>query len=523
MDRLPRATRADTSGNFSGNLGDHNVSGSNYNNNNINTGNLSSVTNIGTIYQRCVFTAGGKEASRPHRIIPYCRNSKFTGRKDLIELVKRYSKGSGHSRIALHGLGGSGKTQIALEFVYQRTSESDCDVFWVHGSGVPKFSEGFRAIAQRVQIPLASSEKDQEEFLLNIKRWFEGPASGDWILVIDNADNEDDFDGNSGPISKFIPQGPRGTLIFTTRSLRVVSWQNCERIEVGKMEEEEAKALFSKRLGNWNTAGDEENEAIAMIMDSVQYIPLAIIGAAAFMAETQTPPSTYWNMFRGSDEHARRLLSQPFCDIQREADMTESIIATYFVTFDRITLQMPRAADLLRLIAFLDRQNIPEELLSQSGLAGMDDPIDFRRAIGKLLGFSLVAAIECEGKAFYELHRLVQLSLQVYLPTEGSNRWRATALGVVSRLFPRHWSTWRDVSSAFIPHALAVTKDSTDPIAEELCSRLGKYFRDMGFYNDAEIQFRRCIALREEGTEHDWDEEGQRRVILLGAVIVDQR
>ncbi|CUS09279.1 unnamed protein product, partial [Tuber aestivum] len=415
----------------------------------------------------------------PYRIIPYRRNSRFTGREDLLESIKRICSHNDHTRIALHGLGGSGKTQIALEYAYQRASEVDCHVFWVQGSGVLKFIEGFRAIAQHVRIPLVSAEMEQEELLSSIKRWFEGPDGGDWILVIDNADNEEDFIGNSGSISKFVPQGQRGTLIITTRSLRVVSWQDCERVGVGEMGEDESTALFSKRYGNGNRLGEEEKEAIALILGSLHRIPLAIVGAAAFMTETQTSPSEYWNIFRGSDEQAKRLLLQPFCDIQREADMTESILATYFITFDRITRQMPLAVELLRLIAFLDRQNIPEELLNQSGLGGADDPIEFRQAIGKLLGFSLVTTVKTHNKTFYELHRLVQLSLQVYLPTEELNRWRATALGVVSRHFPCHWNTWRDVSSAYMPHALAVTKDSTDPIAEELCFRLGRYLMDM--------------------------------------------
>ncbi|CUS09289.1 unnamed protein product, partial [Tuber aestivum] len=427
-----------------------------------------------------------EEATRLYRIIPYRRNSKFTGRKDLIESIRRLSARNHHTRIALHGLGGSGKTQTALEYVYRRASEIDCHVFWVQGSGLLKFIEGFRAIAQHVRILLASAETNQEELLASTKRWFEGPDSGDWILVIDNADNEEDFIGSRGPISKFVPQGQKGTLIITTRSLRVASWQDCERIDVGKMGEDESMALFSKRYGNWDSLGEEEKEAIASILGSLHHIPLAIVGAAAFMTETQTPPSEYWTIFRGSDEQAKKLLLQPFCEIQREADMTESILATYFITFDRITRQMPLAAELLRLIAFFDRQNIPEELLSQSGLEGTDDPIEFRQAIGKLLGFSLVTAIKCEEETFYELHRLVQLSLQVYLPIEESNRWRCNALGVVSSLFPQHWTTWKDVSTAYIPHALVVAKHSTDPIAEELCFRLGQYFIDMGFYNDAE-------------------------------------
>ncbi|CUS07629.1 unnamed protein product, partial [Tuber aestivum] len=450
-------------------------------------------------------------APRPYRVIPYRRNSKFTGRKALIESIKRVSKGNGHRRVALHGLGGSGKTQIALEYVHQLASKSDSDVFWVQGSGVVKFIEGFRAIAEYVRILPASAEGDQEQLLASIKRWLEGPDSG-----------EEDFIGNNGPISKFSPQGQRGTLIFTTRCLRVASWQDCERIEVGKMDEDEAQAMFAKRFGSRNNLSEEDKAAITMILGSIHHVPLAIVGAAAFMTETRTPPSIYWTMFRGSDDHAKRLLSQPFCDIQREADMTESILATYFITFNRITVQMPLAADLLRLIAFFDRQNIPEELLSKCGLEGMDDPIKFRRAIGNLLGFSLITAAECKDKTFYELHRLVQLSLQVYLPTEALDQWRAKSLGVVARLFPGGVDGRRYVGSAYIPHAVAVTKDSRDPIAEELCFRLGQCFLEMGFYNDAEIQFRPCIELRYKSKEYAWAEQGLRRVILLGAVIAYQ-
>ncbi|CUS09504.1 unnamed protein product [Tuber aestivum] len=328
--------------------------------------------------------------------------------------------------------------------------------------------------------------------------------------------------GNSGRISKFVPQGSRGTLILTTRSTQVASRERCEMIEVRKMSENDAQELLLKLLGNLTSSRDEEKEAITMILKSIHHIPLAIVGAAAFMTETQTPPSTYWSIFRGSDDHAKRLLSRPFCDIQRETDITESTLTTYFITFDRITRGIPLAADLLRLIAFFDRQNIPEELLRQSGLEGIDDQIQFREATGKLVGFSLVTAIAHEDTTFYELHRLVQLSLHVYLPVQELSRWRANALKAVSRVFPRHWTTCKDVSSAYIPHVLVVTNNSTDPIAEELCFRLGCYFQVVGSYNNAETQLRRCIALREESREHDWDEEGARRALFLGLICMHQ-
>ncbi|CUS08029.1 unnamed protein product, partial [Tuber aestivum] len=95
---------------------------------------------------------------------------------------------------------------------------------------------------------------------------------------------------------------------------------------------------------------------------------------------------------------------------------------------------MPTAGHLLRLIAFVDRQNIPEQLLRECGVEGMDDPVEFRRAVGKLLGFSLITATKHKGETFYELHRLIQLSVQVYSSPEELQRWSDNALRIISRI-----------------------------------------------------------------------------------------
>ena len=386
------------------------------------------------------------------------------------------------------------KTQIALEYVHQRATESNCHIFWVQGSGVLKFSEGFKAIAQHVRIPLARAKTDETGFLLSVRRWFESPNNGGWILVVDNADNEADFIGNNSPIAKFIPQGTSGTLIFTTRSRLVASRQDCRMIEVGKMEEEESHELFSKRYCGWGSLKNKEKEAVAAILSSVHHLPLAVVGSAVFMTENATSPSIYWTILQENEERMKHLLSRPFCDIHREVE-TESTLGTYFTTFDQIRQQMPPAADLLRLMAFLNHQNIPEELLTQCGLEGMDHSANFRCAIGKLLGLSLVTVIECRDKTLYQLDRLVQLSLQAYLPPNELNHGRAAALKAISRLFPQSQDGQRHIDPAYIPHALAATKDSTDPVAEELGFRVALYLLDMGSYDNADIQFRGCTAL----------------------------
>ncbi|PUU73640.1 hypothetical protein B9Z19DRAFT_1134817 [Tuber borchii] len=346
-------------------------------------------------------------------------------------------------------------------------------------SEVLKFSEDFRAIAQHVRIPPASAETDETELLLSVRRWFEGSTSGGWILVIDNADNEADFFADDSPIAKFIPQGINGTLIITTRSRQVALQLRCEMIET--------------------SLKDKEKEDVPAILDSVDHLPLAVIGSAAYMFENGTPPSSYLAILQENEERMKSLLSYPFYGIQREA-RAKSILSTYFVTFDQIRQQMPLAADLLRVMAFFNHQNIPEELLAQCIPERMEHSANFRCAIGKPSGFSLVKR-DKYGKKFYQLDRLAQLSLQAYLPTKELNQGRTTALKVISRLFPQPQDGPRGIDPAYIPHALAATRDSTDPIAEELGFCVALHLLDIRSYDSAEIQFRGCTALREECKE----------------------
>jgi len=157
--------------------------------------------------------------------------------------------------------------------------------------------------------------------------------------------------------------------------------------------------------------------------------------------------------------------------------MTESILSAYFITFERLMQQMPMAAQVLFLTSFLDRQNIPEELLLNSGLEGVGDPVQYRNAIGKLLGFSLVIKITnvASEKPAYELHCLVQLSIQAYLAREEVVTWRGRALGVVARLFPKFEHQVRDVCRVYLPHAVAVLEGSGGSLVDLLSYWISHY------------------------------------------------
>ncbi|PUU74524.1 hypothetical protein B9Z19DRAFT_1092617 [Tuber borchii] len=98
-------TQSNVRGCYSANKGDKNTYG-NQNNNKFKFV-LPSMADFVIENQGGVLGAG-EAAPRPYRLIPYCRNSGFTGRKGHVEAVKRFSERKGHNRVALYGLGGSG-------------------------------------------------------------------------------------------------------------------------------------------------------------------------------------------------------------------------------------------------------------------------------------------------------------------------------------------------------------------------------------------------------------------------------
>ncbi|PWW75237.1 TPR-like protein [Tuber magnatum] len=478
-------TQSGITGNYSGNSGDGNNYGDSVN----------IATNHGGVhYYRALSEneSGEGGPTQPYWMVPYSRNSRFVGRAGILESLEEQVGEDGLNRIALHGLGGSGKTQIALEYAYRLKDTRH--IFWVHASGFPKFREDYTRIAREARISVLSptGETNQEEVLQGVKLWFESAGSGDWILLLDNADNVVDFESNNSEISRFLPQGAKGSIILTTRSRAVAEREGCNVIQVGKVSDVEGQELFSRQLRIPDSLQAEDEQAVANLLDFLGHLPLAITGAAAFMLETSTSPSDYWSLIQESDKQAKRLLSSDFRVLAREADMTESILSTFFITFDRIRLQTPMAANILRLIAFLDRQNIPKDLIVQSGLEGVSDSLDFRRAMGTLLGFSLVS--EERDREVYELHRLVQLSVHVYLSPREVSEWRARATEAVSTLYPEYDHEVRHVCAVYLPHALAVMGDSTGPTVDELHCRVASHLQSTGYYNDAEIHIRRCIS-----------------------------
>jgi tetratricopeptide (TPR) repeat protein len=174
------------------------------------------------------------------------------------------------------------------------------------------------------------------------------------------------------------------------------------------------------------------------------------------------------------------------------------------VSFDQIRKHKPRAAEILSLMAVLDRQGIPKTLLRRNGEQG----IKFTTALGTLQAFSLVTTEK--GGASFEIHRLVQVSTQRWLELQGETaKWREEALKVLTAAFPSgDYRTWV-ACETLSPHAQAVARyifisDQNLLQRAELLHNMSSYDNGQGRYNLAYERGSDALSTRERvlGPKH---------------------
>ncbi|KAA8895944.1 hypothetical protein FN846DRAFT_301079 [Sphaerosporella brunnea] len=452
----------------------------------------------------------GLTGSHVHFIVPYSRNERFiAGDQNLGRIKEKLAaqKSSHHRRLAIYGLGGVGKTQDVLEYVYT-FKDSPVSVFWVHAGSTARFEQDYRKLARAVELPgWDDAKKDIRPI---VKEWLESPKSGNWILVLDNADNAANFFSTdestaSDGLASFVPQGAKGTVVVTTRTREVADQlAGMNILSKDVMETDQAEQLF---IQHYPATTDHERESILLLLRVLHNLPLAIIHVAAYLRRNPTfSPSKYINLFNSTRDSQMHFLSKPFSDLRRGAT-AETVLATFSITFRQIQEQSPLSGSLLKLIACIDRQSIPHELLADSGFEGANDEFTLNEAISKLLNFSLLTTVQ-NGSA-YEIHSLVHVSIAAFLTQrqemDAVQRWTAE---LFARLLPNgevhNWPFWR----VYFPHASAlaskITKDADTLHTAAIYNLMSGYLLAIGRYREAEGLARKSTKVRTHllGQEH---------------------
>jgi len=308
------------------------------------------------------------------------RSRSFNGRDALIERLRDGLRSS--SVCALCGLGGVGKTQIALEYAHRFAPDYDL-VWWVPAE-------------QSELIAAASAEL--------VARCQSSPALR-WLLVLDNADDPEG-------VVRHLPRG--GHILVTSRNH---GWhQYAHGLEVEVFLREESVEHLRRRVADLS---DDEADRIAT---EVGDLPLALEQAGAWLAETATPVDTYLAQLA---EHAVEMLS-----LTQPTDYPDLLAATWNITIERLEQRSPAAVRLLHLCAFFSAEPIAVNLLYGDEmnriLTRADPELRERMLLGRLIRelgrFSLVKVDPAQ--ASIQVHRLVQAVIRSRLTPEQQDEAR---------------------------------------------------------------------------------------------------
>ncbi|KAK4163332.1 Alpha/Beta hydrolase protein [Cladorrhinum sp. PSN259] len=157
-------------------------------------------------------------------LVPYLRNGRFVGRQSIVHALLNQPVGeNSQSRTALFGLGGVGKTQIAIEYAYRiRDAQREVSVFWVFAANEERFKEGYASIAQHYNIPGYNDHKI--DLLSLVQKWLLKESHGSWIMIVDNADGMDVMCNQPLNLGQYLPECSHGSILITTRMPLVTKW-----------------------------------------------------------------------------------------------------------------------------------------------------------------------------------------------------------------------------------------------------------------------------------------------------------
>lgn len=434
--------------------------------------------------------------STPVWHIPYARNLFFTGREKICQALHTTLLSRGTA--ALSGLGGIGKTQMALEYAY-RYRDHYRAVLWARADSAEVLTSDIFTIAGLLHIPAHQGE-NQSRVVQAVKRWLEQHEH--WLLILDNADDLE-------MVGTFLPSSGHGHIILTTHAQ--ATGILAESLALEKMTPEVGALLLLRRAKLLARAASLEETPPALqsqarrIVELMDGLPLALDQAGAYLEETSCGLDSYLALYQAG--HTGLLQRRG----RLSANHTQSVTTTLALCFAQVEQRSPAAAELLRLCAFLHPDTIQEEMISEgASLLGpvlapvAAAPIELNEAINELRRFSLVR--RNPDTHTLNVHRLVQVVLKDIMDEATQRQWAERAINIVNHVFPAvvtkssvaDWPQYQ----RYLPHVeicaeLANRWHIESAEAAHLFDQTGVYLQECGEYQEAESFLQHALAIRQ--------------------------
>ena len=431
------------------------------------------------------------------------KNPHFTGRKTLIESIREKLCDSASEqythRLAIYGMGGVGKTQIAIEYVMTFENEY-VGIYWITASSEAELLSGFQAIANETRC-VNTESLTLSEIARQVLNWLY--RSENWLLVLDNLD---DITIAEGYLPRIRIGG--GHVLITTRNPNSLNIP-AEGMQIDVHEPDEAKDLLLRRtqmLDEIGTGSKVEHEAKA-IVKVLGYLALAIEQAAAYIREDLKDIFKFCAIYAAqrSQFHYRQSICNSY--------YKNTIATTWLMSMEAVESRNPQAGQLLRLLAFMNPDGTSLGFL-EDGRHGFPDNFksgtqtafsaNLRKALGDLEQFSLIFRPKPE---LILVHRMVQAVTKDRLLNNELNAYRIIVCDIGLLAFPEFAYENLLKCRAYqwqISSIVAEIKDMGNGAAAKLLRRVGTFLVRDGKARDGESLFAMAFSFAREilGEEH---------------------
>ncbi|KAG8762929.1 hypothetical protein FRC11_006970, partial [Ceratobasidium sp. 423] len=279
----------------------------------------------------------------------------YTGRKDEAKQVIGCILNDGDERpiCVIYGLGGSGKTQLALKVVEQ-TRNQWVEVLYVDGTSRETIESSLKGFSEAKNVGHAYQDA---------MGWLES-CLGRWLIVFDNLDEP----STHKHIHNYIPSGTHGSILITTRlvDLKFLAKGPGSACHISPgMKPEESLALLTKVAGltDQHLPDVEMKEAVALLerRQDFGYLALAIVHAGAYIGHSAgLKISKYRKLFRSQRQRMLEGYSKLFIRVD---DYTKTVYTTWEMCYNLLRRD---SRPMLWLMAFLHHNFITEEIFERA-------------------------------------------------------------------------------------------------------------------------------------------------------------
>ncbi|QRV81275.1 kinesin light chain [Ceratobasidium sp. AG-Ba] len=272
----------------------------------------------------------------------------FTGRQDVVEqIISRIAKGDTQRRVfVLHGLGGAGKTQLALKAV-DETRHMWTDVVFVDATSNETATATLAGFAK---------EKGVGHTYESALKWIANQNER-WLMVIDNADDP------SVDIKRYSPTGRTGSILITTRIsqyVRLASGPDSIYEVAGMKPDEAMELLLRTAMMSEGEMSDLDRKAGSDLFRNFGYLALAIMQAGAYICCSRLSIAQYHDMFV---KHRQATLEMYNELLVKTDDYHKSVYTTWHMSYKLLSTN---AQQLLRLLAFMHHSDIVEDIFRRA-------------------------------------------------------------------------------------------------------------------------------------------------------------